>query len=338
MSAAAPNPLKAEMPQSPYLDGSRLQFAWDSVSLGNILACPRRYQLEQLEGWRPKAPSSAIALDFGILFHKGLEIYYVERFNGKSKEEAQVLMLSALLRHHRMEAIPVEDDIEEAEALFQSDDSDIPDDGIDLRNSKIRTRYHLFRALIWYTEHYEDDAFETLVVFERPAVEVSFRVEVPVTVDSNPVILCGHIDRGVKFNGLNYVTDYKTTKGLSRQFFSSFELSHQFTGYTYAGQIVFDQPVRGAFIDGIALQVGGVKFGRSPTNRTDSQFQEYFRTFQMATDLAAECAETGFYPMNTQSCYFCKMKEVCSQPPEFQRAHLKEHFYQAPSWNPLENR
>lgn len=338
--------LSKPLPDSPFIAGSKLQYAWDSVSLGVMLSCPRKYQLQIIEGWQPANPNHAIALDFGILFHKMLEEYHNFIFAGQSHDEATASCISSIIHHPRYANLPTAADIEkqtvEFDAIAASSSDD--DDGISLRNSKIRTRYHLLRSFVWYVEHYRNDPFKTLVVKNSPAVEVSFRVEFPFTMmlpdysGEHPVLLCGHIDRAIEFNDEYYVTDFKTTKSITQQFFSSFSLSHQFSGYTYAGGIVFDKPVAGAYVDAIALQVGGVQFSRAPVDKTQGQINEYFETVQEIISRATDYAAQNYYPMNTQSCYFCEFKDICRQPPEFRKTYLNQHFMQKPAWNPLENR
>jgi hypothetical protein len=324
---------------SPFIPGTKIQLAWDSVSLTSILSCPRRYQLSIIEGRMPKGTSFAIALSFGILFHFGLEQFHKARFAGMDFEEAQAEALKQTFAHKLSQQLPTFDDIAEQKENHDADE----DDGIDLRNSKVRTRYHLARAIIWYLEQYgADDPCKTLALPSgAPAVEVSFRIPLPLEIAGQPMLLCGHIDRVVEFNDNLYVTDYKTTKALTRQFFEMFELSHQMTGYSVAGNILYDRPTKGIIVDGLALQVGGVKCARHITRRTGGQLKEYFDLLRYVAELA-QFLDARFgdstYPLNTASCYFCQYKSVCSQAPEFRQGHLDMHFERDAGWNPLANR
>jgi hypothetical protein len=320
---------------SQFVEGTNVQYAWDSVSLTSILACPRRYQLGILRGLVPNRPSYAIALVFGILFHKGLELYHKSKALGADHDEATKYAVGILLEEPATATLPVDDDIDQ---LAENHDPD-EDDGITLRNSKVRTRYYLFRALIWYLEHYGDDPCETIILPSGQAcVEYSFRIPLQIDVLGQDMLLCGHIDRGISFNGLLYAGDYKTTKSITKQWQQMFELSHQMTGYTVAGNVIFQQPAKGCLIDGVALQVGAVKFSRSFTTRTPGQVHEFFDLLGYVRDKAILHAETGSYPMNTASCYFCEYKDICSQPPEYRERYIKQHYSEKPGWNPLENR
>lgn len=322
-------------PDSPFLPGSTVQYAWDSVSLTNILSCPRRYQYSIIEGLHSKSPSYAIALVFGILFHKGVEFYHKARAEGQDHDAAVLTAVRGLLSLPATATLPVDDHIAEMADAHDPDE----DDGITLRNSKIRTRYYLFRAVVWYLDHYAEDPVHTIILpTGRPAVELSFRVPLPIEVAGTPLLLCGHIDRGAEFQGGLWSVDYKTTKSLTQQFFLMFDLSHQMSGYTVAGGVIFDQPVKGALIDGVALQVGQVKLGRAFTRRTSGQVGEYFDLLRYVTQKAVYHYEAKFYPMNTAACYFCDYKDICRQPPEYREKYIQQMYFRKPGWNPLENR
>lgn len=321
-------------PDSQFIAGTKIQFAWDSVSLSAFLSCRRRYKYLVLDGFIPKSPGYAIALEFGILFHSAVEQYHRARSGDETHDEAAFHTMRWLVAQEAFAALPTDDDIEELKEA-----TDEEDDGIALRNSKVRTRYHLARAVVWYLDHYASDPLTTIILpTGSPAVELSFRVPLPIEVAGHSMLLCGHIDRAVEFEGAYWASDYKTTKSLTRQFFDMFELSHQMTGYTVAGNIILEKPVKGVWIDGIALQVGGVKMSRAPTTRTAGQIKEYFDLLGDVAEQAERAFDTDFYPMNTASCYFCEFKQICKQPPEYRDRYIDMHFDRKPGWNPLRNR
>lgn len=321
-------------PDSQFITGTKIQFAWDSVSITDALACLRRYQYRVILGLVPKGPAYAIALEFGIIFHSALESYHRYRTLGLNHDEAVFKTIRVLVDSPDFAALPTDDEVAEMAESTEDDD-----DGISLRNTKVRTRYHLARAVVWYLEHYADDPFQTIILQSgKPAVELSFRIPTPVEVGGEQLILCGHIDRAVEFQGGCYPTDFKTTKSISRQFFDTFELSHQMTGYNIAGQVLLDRPMAGVWIDGISLLVGGCKFGRAPTHRSSGQIREYWDTLSHIAEQVERAFDTGFYPMNTASCYFCEYKQVCKQPPEYRERYISMYYDRRPGWNPLANR
>jgi hypothetical protein len=327
---------------SPFVEGTAIQFAWDSTSLSTAMACARRYLYSIIEGWQPKSPDSAIALVFGILVHSGIEQYHRERAAGKGYEQA---ILGALRYVSQREEngkrlvllLPTEHDINE---LKQEDADDEESDGFNLRNSKIRTRYHLFRALVWYFEQYRQDHLIVQILQSgSAAVEHSFRVPVGKSLsDGTPLLLSGHYDKIVEFNGELFVSDVKTTKALTHSWRAGFDLSHQMTGYIAGGKIALHKPVKGAWIDALQLQVGGVKFSRFTTTRSESQLQEFLADLEYYARLAETWYLDQHYPLNTSACFLCIYKDVCRQPPEFRQAYLQTYYEQKPAWNPLKSR
>src|SRR5262245_38069773 len=71
---------------SPFIEGTKIQYAWDSTSLGWLKECPRKYSYHMLEGWRSKG--AQINLEFGGLYHEALEAYDIARYEGTSHDEA----------------------------------------------------------------------------------------------------------------------------------------------------------------------------------------------------------------------------------------------------------
>jgi len=306
------------------------------------MACPQRYKYEILDGYEPRNPNVAIALAFGILLHAGIEAYHRARAAGLDFDSAVISALRAVIEKDDFRRpgeplwnlLPVEADILEMKA---ADAEDPEADGIDLRNSKIRTRYHLCRALVWYFDNYRQDALRVVSLSDgTAAVEHSFRVPIGEHLsDGTPLLLSGHYDKLVDFNDQLFITDVKSTKSITAQWKQGWDLSHQMTGYTLGGKIGLERPVQGVFIDAVCLQVGGVQFGRFVTARSESQLREYVRLLKYTADQAEMWFTTGYYPQNTAACMFCQFKEVCRQPPEFRAGTLRTHFKQAVAWNPL---
>lgn len=331
---------------SPFLPGTNIQFAWDSTSLSTALDCAYRYKLEIIDGWTPKSPESGIALAFGLLVHYGIEQYHRLRAADTPYSKAVIGALRAVADYREpanaprplAESLPTEIDIT---TLKHEEAEDDESDGIDLRNSKIRTRYHLFRALVWYFEQYRQDHLHVITLATGDAaVEHSFRVPPGETLgDGSPILLSGHFDKLVELNGELFVSDIKTTKSITRSWRESFDLSHQMTGYTVGGKVGLHQPVKGVWIDGIQLQVGGVKFSRFTTHRSAGQLQEYLTLLGYTARLAESWFREQYYPQNTGfHCNLCKYKSVCRQSPEFRQAYLNQYYRRKPAWNPLRSR
>ena len=331
-------PATQELVDSPFVPGTRSQYAWDSVSLTAILSCPRRYYYQIVEGYHPRGASWGIALVFGIAFHKALERYHLQIAGGVPHDIAVKIALEITLQEEGAN-LPTDEELAAGPQAAEQSDDDLEDDGISARNSKVRTRYHLARAIVWYLEHYVDDQLKTHILPSgKPAVELSFRAPLPLEVDGQQLLLCGHIDRVASMNDRLFVSDYKTTKSLTRQYFDLFDLSHQMTGYSIGGALTLSEAPAGIWIDGIALQVTGVKFARHLTRRTPGQIGEYFNLVKFAAEQSARFDITDTYPLNTAACYFCDFKSICRLTPELRQSYLDQGFVRSKSWNPLENR
>src|SRR5574338_1669041 len=92
------SPFSTQVPQ--------LQLAWDSVSMTTFLECPRKYQYRILEGWISRVKK--VELEFGILIHKGLEIYYRLLADGLDYDAA-VFQASKHLLELSQDFVPDED-------------------------------------------------------------------------------------------------------------------------------------------------------------------------------------------------------------------------------------
>jgi hypothetical protein len=89
--------MNAETPAapSPFVEGTQLQFAWDSTSLGYLKECPRKYFYTIVEGWRGKGQS--VHLEFGGLYHKALEEYDKLRAREDPHDETLAAVVSHVL-------------------------------------------------------------------------------------------------------------------------------------------------------------------------------------------------------------------------------------------------
>jgi hypothetical protein len=315
------NPEVLEAP-SPFLSGTKVQYAWDSTSLGWLKTCPRLYYYNQIEGWRSREES--VHLRFGIEYHKALQDYDTERAAGIGHDDAvHDVVRELLLRTWE----------------WKSD-----------HNTK--NRDFLVRTVIWYLDKFENDPAETFIMENgKPAVEVSFRFELDYgpqarsddgTVADQPYLLCGHLDRVVNFSGELYVMDRKTTGSTpSPYYFNQFEPNNQMTLYTLASQVVFQAPIRGVIIDAAQIGVGFSRFTRGFTYRTPDQIEEWLGDLRYWLRLAESFATEGHWPMNDTACDKfggCKFREICSKSPQVREQFLKGNFDRSEPWNPLKTR
>lgn len=320
---------------SPFLPGTKVQFAWDSTSLSYLKTCPRLYQYIMLEGYASKDES--IHLRFGQEYHKALEDYDRLRAEDWSHGDALRVIVKEL--------------------LVRIDDWS-PD--TDTKAGKYKNPLSLLRMVIDYLDKYEDDPAKTFILQDgKPAVELSFRFELdwgpkrkieshpahPIEPIGQPFLLCGHLDRVVTFQDFLFVMDRKTTTyTLSSSYFSQYEPNNQMTLYSLAAKVVLASPIKGVIIDGAQILVDSSAFARGFTYRTQDQLEEWLNDLRFWFGMAERYAEAGYWPMNDTSCGMyggCRFRGICSKAPQVRERFLKAQFTQLPEeerWNPLKTR
>lgn len=324
---------------TPFLPGTKIQYAWDATSINLFKTCPRLYFYQIIEGYSTIAES--IHLRWGIEYHHALEDYDRERAAGINHEDALHDVIRELLtRIYDWDPSPVEGK----------------------RSEELKTKTNLVRSVIWYLDTYpaEEDPAKTLIFSDgKPAVEVNFKFELDwapknqplLTEDAygnpcepwgQPYILCGYLDRVVTYLDETYVMDRKTTTTTpGSYFFEAFDVDTQMSLYTIAGQIVLQSPIRGVIIDAMQIAVEFSRPVRGLTFRSKDQASEWLQDLKPYLEQAERYATEGYWPMNDSSCSKfggCRFKRICSKSPQVRDKFLKSDFVQAKPedrWNPL---
>lgn len=316
--------------QSPFLPGTHIQFAWDSTSLGALKKCPRYYQYKLIEGW---GNETGIHLRWGSEFHSALEDYQRSRALGIRHDDAVHDTLRALLaRLSGWEPQP------------------------NSKSEELKTKENLLRSVVWYLEHYNPDPAETVILANgKPAVEVSFQFEIDVQprafghhqdlLEANGTanyLLCGHLDRIVRFADHTFVMDHKTTTSTpGPYYFAQYEPNNQMTLYTLASQIILGSPIKGVIIDVVQIAAGFSRFSRGFTYRTADQLEEWLENTKHWLRYAEGLAADGFWPMNDTACDKfggCEFRGICSKSPSVRQRFLESEFERREPWNPLKAR
>src|SRR5258706_1894456 len=322
--------------QSPFVQGTNVQFAWDSTCLALIKQCPRLYQYTIIDGWSPKDES--VHLRFGSEYHQAIQEYDIERANVIDHEDAIRSTIRALLIRT---------------ADWQVD--------VNTKAGNYKNRSTLLQLCVDYFDYFKDDPAETFILENgRPAVELSFKFEMDWgprasfindlhesleehgKIYGQPYLLCGHLDRVVSFNDSLFVLDHKTTTSTpGPYFFNQFEPNNQMTLYTLAGQIVIDSPIKGVIIEAAQILLDKPnRFIRGFTYRTQDQLDEWVGDLHYTLQLAEHYAEMGYWPQNDTACDKfggCKFREICSKSPRVRETFLKADFVkceQDTTWNP----
>lgn len=334
---------------SPFLPGTKVQFAWDSTSLSWLKQCPCLYKYQMIEGWRAKG--GGVHITFGQHYHSALEFY--DKLRSPRPDDPH--------GHWGPDAYDHEEALREVvrETLLWTFDRET---GTAWQSDHpAKNRETLIRSVIWYLDQFRDDPAATLILANgKPAVELSFRMELdwgPAQAEiwdsqghgapkehigwKQPYILCGHLDRVVEFGGQKYVMDRKTTgSSPTPHYFDGFAPDNQMSIYTLAARVQFSTPVAGVIIDAAQIAVGFTRFQRGFTHRTEAQLEEWLTDARFWFAQAEGFAERGHWPMNDKSCGMyggCTFRKICSKSPEVRERFLESDFERRP-WNPLESR
>lgn len=295
--------------KSPFIDGTNIQYAWDSTTIDTVKMCGRKH-LFRSQGWRTKEDS--VSLRFGSEYHRALRDYEVLKAEGFDHADSLADVVRAM--------------------LYRIQDWD--------PSHKQKNRNTLVRSVIWYLETYKDDPAKTWIMSDgKPAVEIRFSFELdfgPTT--DQPYVLSGKLDKIVVFNGDLFIMDHKTTSSFGTHFAERFNPDNQMTLYTYAGKRVFMAPVKGVIINGCQPLVGGTNFERHIVYRTEDQIREWLTDLNYFLTQANWWTKTGYHPHNDTSCHRydgCEYRTVCSKAPQVRDKFLAANFRKDEPWNPL---
>lgn len=308
---------------SPFIEGSNIQWAWDSTSLGWLKECPRKYFYHMVCGWIGRGES--VHLEFGIVYHKALEDYDRHRAAGADHEEAVLRVVRSTLERTWRNGKPWR-----AAKDLASDDK-----------TSLKSREHLIRTVVWYLDKFRIDPAVTRIYpnSQRPMVELHFQFEIGIGYDlKHPYSLCGYLDRVVDFQGQPFVMDRKTTTStLGSYYFDQYDPDNQMSLYTVASQIAFHTPVKGVIVDAAQIAVGFSRFVRSFVFKTQDQIEEWLKDLKVWLRMASIFAEQNYWPQNDKSCHKfggCPFRGICSKAPSVRDKFLESAFERR-EWNPL---
>lgn len=314
-------------PATKSFDEKGRQWAWDSTSLKAADECLRKYQYKHILGWQ-KYGELSVHLRFGAIYASALELYAKARALGSDREEAILDVVQYAL-------------IESWDFLY-SDPNHIGDDAFRIADSgkpwdsghSAKTRSTLIRTIIWYFEHFAEDLPVIMLADGRPAVEHSFTLPF-----YDDIVYCGHIDKLVEMGGEPLVVDQKTTTAtVSQYYFDQYSPDTQMSGYSWAGQIIYNMPIRGVMIDAAQITAGWTRFERGFAFRTPSQLMEWKDNSVATIERARKAVEDNYFPMNTTACGNyggCEFRKICSRAPEVRDQLLRSDYQQGARWDPI---
>lgn len=358
------------MTPNPYCTTLSTQLrAWDATAIRCFQECPRKFQLNMIEGWR----STGINwdLEFGSLYHSCVELYDRERALGASKDEATLAAVNLALtatwpEPWRGTHVPGwrctnwtpgkrnKYNCDGARSWYSGHLDHCPKCGsrVVLRWAwapphKTKNRYTLFSAVLLYCDEQKPSGGVQPIVFPdgQVALELSFTLELPYECpDGSPYLLCGHLDSMVSVGGENCIRERKTTRSsLSLGFFDRFAPDTQIDTYDLAGNMLFGPTLHpnGVMIEVMQVSAEFNKLQRGMVTITEGRREETLRDLGYWIKQAEACAAAGYYPKNTSSCNAmqgCQYRRVCREEPGETRERTLAANYHRNPWNPLKER
>lgn len=280
-----------------------VQRAWSSSSLDTLQTCAYKYYLQYVLGLRsPVTPPLA----FGSIYHSALEKYDAARLSGLSPRASTVPALKSVLKDLQASEFP--------------------------QGDTARNAHTLLRAVAWYAHAYTEDPYTTMVINGEPAIEVSFKIALPLSnPDGEQYLLTGFLDGAVQYAGTyNFVRERKTTKTtLSSSFFRQYKLTNQSFLYTVAGNVVLGKKFHGILYDVAQTAVSFTEFARHQETRTEAQLEEWLQGTMEWIKYAENLAESGHYPRNHSACGHyggCPFSSYCSKDPGIRENFTPDQF------------
>lgn len=278
-----------------------LQKVWDASSLDSYKRCPRYYQYSVIERWRFKS-GEKVASHWGTGFHHGVEHFYTAKFKGLEHDACIDYALVALGKWL------------EENHLAETDNA--------------RTGATLYRAVVWYADHWKDEPFTTEIMFDgTPALESRFEVPIPGT----DLRLSGRLDRVAQWGELPVLIDHKTTgKALNKYYFDMYKPNIQTTAYAWAHNKLFGV-IPTIVIDAVQVAVTLNRFARATIDFTQAELDEFEKDMKIWVNQATELND--YFPKNETSCSMfggCYYLRVCKQSPEYRQIWLESDYAQAP--------
>lgn len=306
--------------------GARPPFpaAIDNTMRSSFTECERKFWLQYLRCLA--SPNPPLHLIAGGAFAKGMEVarksFYEQRL---SPQESVELGWVALV-----------------EEFATYDDE----------HWKNKTCFNVSRAFVDYFREYplESDDIVPVVFNGKPAIEFNFGIPLPINHPETglPIIYCGRFDMLGQRNSQLFVVDEKTTGSLGEYWANRYQLSSQFTGYSWAAR-EHGYSVVGAVIRGIGILTREIKHAQLILPRMDFMIDEWYRTLledvqkmvlswvHTAEDISNQWSPHIWKPELGAACGDfggCQFSPVCGIAPEMRDRLLEVNFTVRP-WDPM---
>lgn len=306
-----------------------LRRVWDATTFRAFIKDPASYKLKYVDGWRHRDPAPPLV--FGSYLHSALETYDKEMFTHQDSERA---LVAALEHAHALATSTGE---------FGYTLNAISADFAKDKQANYRTLKTLLRTLVWYQAEYaDDDVIEVVGIGGEPAVELSWRVPLPIkTPSGEDYILAGHLDGLVDIGGNKFVRERKhTLRTINKWYFDQFSPDPQVSTYSMLGSAILGEPVGGVLIEVAQVGVTFSRFMRKEIPRTKAQQDEFLQHMCFWIKMAERCAEEDIWPINDVGLQIFgggPFRQLLARDPGHRTKYMGLDFVQDRNgmWNPL---
>lgn len=334
------------------LSPGHLELCLDNSTLEKMLGCARAFEIYAVLG---RDVGERDALNYGSCMHGALEIYYLRMSDPENYSWRETIlndMIKFVVEHFSNNPCSDNswrnaDHAIEACKRYVNWRRQMPHWEVAVIASglavEIPFKLNLFE---WTDEHEVEGAFikypMSLVVDKGDQYESGM-------IKSISVKWTGKIDLIRKTtDGKLRPVDHKTTSIGGQTFWSSFDLSSQMMGYTWATQQITGQEIEGVDIDcliGRAPTTKGAGITHdnewAPYNYTQDQLAEWKLDMETHIRRIIDYLLTGYFPKSTTHCAnkygMCPYHDVCKQPSKDTATRiLMSGQYAEKKWNPLE--
>lgn len=284
----------------------------DSTLIASFRSCPRKFELEYLNHWKPKDPS--VHLHAGAAYARGLEVARKEFYvKGETAENSLAAGLHAL--------------------TVAYGDFECPED-----SAKSCTR--MLGALEFYFDRYplgSDDAVPHKFSDDQYGIEFSFAEPIDITnpETGNPVLYCGRMDMIVDYAGGVFGEDDKTTSALGASWSRQWDLRSQFTGYCW-GAARAGIPLQGFLVRGVSILKTKYDTLQALTYRPQWQIDRWYEQLLRDVTRMKTMWEEGYWDYSLDHACIeysgCPFRQVClAQNPQ----PWLETGFERRVWNPV---
>lgn len=280
--------------------------------MSSFKSCPRRFELEYLNHWKPKQQS--VHLVAGGAYASGLEAARKAYYGaGLNSDDSIALGLQALIKSYGLFECP-------------------PDSAKSLERTMGAFEFY-------FTQYPLSTDAATPIKLPGGGLGVEFSFSEPLEEvnpeTGDPILYVGRLDMLVDYAGAQYGLDDKTTSQLGASWPKQWDLRSQFTGYTWGAEKA-GIPLKGFLIRGVSILKTKYDTLEALTYRAPWMVERWYEQLHREIRRMKQMWESGVFDFNLdESCNQyggCAFKQICltANPDPWLRSNFEQRV-----WDPV---